>query len=358
MIESFHENKDKKYYNGEKLLNLLDIDKKEPSVFIASSNRTAGKTTYFCKHFLHNFKQHGYETVFLFRDKTELTSAHSMYSDILYNYPELGNEVTTGKAIMKDVIYPLYIDDELFAYTLSLKDADKIKKYSPVFRNVKYTFMDEYQTESGKYIKNEITAYESIIMSVSRGNGEQFRYVKNIISGNFISLMNPYLIKSGLYKLVNENTTFITTKGWASEFCFNESAAKSVSESAFNRAFDDRYTLAMRQKVFLIPHEMFIEKINDRFQRYLFTIKYDNNYYGVREIPERGILYISKNANKTSGTIITFKASDHAQNTMNMRYNSWLTNNLKEAFNGGYMRFDCLETKNAIFEILAVDMYK
>ena len=34
------------YYNGSKLLSLKDINKQTPEIFISTSNRSAGKTTF------------------------------------------------------------------------------------------------------------------------------------------------------------------------------------------------------------------------------------------------------------------------------------------------------------------------
>ena len=38
-----------KYYNGNKLLNLRDIDGNVPEIYLSVGNRSSGKTTYFNK---------------------------------------------------------------------------------------------------------------------------------------------------------------------------------------------------------------------------------------------------------------------------------------------------------------------
>ena len=37
------------YYDGTKLLSLLDLNNKRPEIYMVTTNRTGGKTTYFGK---------------------------------------------------------------------------------------------------------------------------------------------------------------------------------------------------------------------------------------------------------------------------------------------------------------------
>ena len=46
---------DSKYYDGTKLLSLLDINGKKPEIYICTSNRTGGKTTYFARLLVNHF---------------------------------------------------------------------------------------------------------------------------------------------------------------------------------------------------------------------------------------------------------------------------------------------------------------
>ncbi len=39
--------KQSKYYDGKKLLSIKDLNGEKPEIFICTSNRSAGKTTYF-----------------------------------------------------------------------------------------------------------------------------------------------------------------------------------------------------------------------------------------------------------------------------------------------------------------------
>ena len=45
-----------KYYDGTKLLSMKDINGKTPEIFMCTTNRTGGKTTYFGRLCVNRFK--------------------------------------------------------------------------------------------------------------------------------------------------------------------------------------------------------------------------------------------------------------------------------------------------------------
>ena len=47
------------YHDGRRLLNMLDIDKQKPGFFIDTSNRSAGKTTFYNGYLVDNFLKKG-----------------------------------------------------------------------------------------------------------------------------------------------------------------------------------------------------------------------------------------------------------------------------------------------------------
>ena len=46
------------YYDGTKLLSLNDLNGKRPEIYIVTTNRTGGKTTYFGRMFINRFLNH------------------------------------------------------------------------------------------------------------------------------------------------------------------------------------------------------------------------------------------------------------------------------------------------------------
>ena len=97
--------------------------------------------------------------------------------------------------------------------------------------------MEEFQTESGAYLNNEIGKLQSILTSVSRGGGKQSRFMRLILLSNNVSLMNPYFIFLGVYRNYQKGTKFLHGKGYVFEFAFNESASKAMEENRLLKAF-------------------------------------------------------------------------------------------------------------------------
>ena len=55
------------FYNGNKLLSLLDINGKKPEIYMCCGNRTAGKTFFFKRWMLRRFVKHGEKFVVFVR---------------------------------------------------------------------------------------------------------------------------------------------------------------------------------------------------------------------------------------------------------------------------------------------------
>lgn len=344
------------YYNPSKILLMTDLDGEIPSIYIITSNRSAGKTTAFLKKSLELFQENGKKTILLYRFSYELVACADIYKDVLFLYNEYGKEMS-AKSRANGLFYEMFLDGESFGFALSLNNPDTIKKYSPLFADVDLVIFDEYQTESGKYLKNEIQKMESILISVMRGGGSQSRYVQVILLGNNVTLMNPYFIKFGIYNRLRFDTKFMRGKGWVAEFHFNKSASTAIKENPFAKAFEnDSYIDYSSQNCYLVDSECFIDKPKGK-NKYLFTISHDGELYGVRDFYEEGYIYISKKSDMTCKTVVTFKANNHTQNTIMLNHYSYIWQNIRDSYNGGFLRFDNIKTKSAIFDILAIDLY-
>ena len=82
-----------KYYEPTELLSKKDLDGEEPSIYLVTSNRSAGKTTAFLKLQLEDFKNNGKKAMLLYRQKYETRACSQIYSDVLRLYPEFGVEM-------------------------------------------------------------------------------------------------------------------------------------------------------------------------------------------------------------------------------------------------------------------------
>ena len=55
------------YYDGTKLLSMLDINGDKPEIYLCTSNRTAGKTTYFNRLVTKKFLNEGIKFMLVYR---------------------------------------------------------------------------------------------------------------------------------------------------------------------------------------------------------------------------------------------------------------------------------------------------
>jgi hypothetical protein len=335
---------------------MKDLDGEEPAIYIVTTNRSAGKTTYFLKKALEDFKKFGSKVVLLYRYQYELSACSDIFKDVMKLYPQYGEEM---KALphAKGLYYEMFLDGESFGFSVYLSNPDALKKYSPIFAEVDNIIMDEFQSEKGKYLPKEVEKFQSIYLTIARGGGKQSRHVNIFMLGNMVTIMNPYFIQFDIHKRLKDNTNFMRGNGWVAEFGFNESASKAIKENGFFKAFkNEDYMSYSTEKVYLHDADIFIEKPKGR-AKYICTIVHDGNSYGVREYFDEGVLYVSKKPDNSCKQVIAFKASDHNQNTIMLNHYSYLWKNIRDAFNNGYLRFDDMKAKSAIFDILSVDLY-
>ena len=72
-----------KFYDGTKLLSLKDINGNTPEIYISTSNRSAGKTTFFNKLCFNKYLKNGEEFMILYRFNYELSECnHKFFDDI------------------------------------------------------------------------------------------------------------------------------------------------------------------------------------------------------------------------------------------------------------------------------------
>lgn len=346
----------KHYYNPTKLLLEPDSDGDVPGVIGSCSNRSAGKTTAFQIASLILFKEYGLQVIYLYRYSYELNAVGSIFEDTLSSYPAFGDQVT-AKPMAKGLFYQMFLDELPFGYAISLNNTDSMKKYSPLFSRTYFIIMEEFQTENGKYLPHEMTKLQSILTSVSRGGGKQSRFMRLVLLSNNVTLMNPYFIFFGIFRNYQVGTKFLHGKGYCFQFEFNQAASTAMKENGLLKAFQESdYLTSMSRDSYLIDASSFIKKPTGK-SKYIFTLIYDSDYFGVWDYYEEGYLYVSQKYDPSYNTVVAFKASDHTQNTVMLNHYDYLWANIKNAYESGYLRFADMKSKNVILEILAIDLY-
>lgn len=341
-----------KYYDGTKLLSLSDINGNKPEIYICTSNRSAGKTTYFSRLLVNRFKKQGEKFAILYRFNYELDEcADKFFKDIngLF-FPE---DTMTSKKFAKGIFHELYLNDVHCGYAIALNNADQIKKYSHFFSDVQRMLFDEFQSETNHYCPNEVAKLQSVHTSIARGQGEQSRYVPVYMVSNPVSLINPYYTAMGISYRLTKSVHFLKGDGFVLEQGFNESASQAQKESAFNKAFgESNYNIYNEQGVYLNDNLAFIETPKSA-GRYICTLRYNGKSYGVRSYKTEGIIYCDNRADESYPVRFSVTTEDHDVNYIMLRENQFLIDMMKYYFNNGAFRFKDLMCKEAVFSAIS-----
>ena len=343
---------EQKYYDGTKILSMLDLNGNKPEIYIITTNRTGGKTTYFGRLCVNKFLTKGEKFMLIYRYNYELDSiAEKFFKDLRTLF--FPAHTMTSKRRANGIFHELELDDRTCGYAVALNSADQIKKYSHLFSDVDRMLFDEFQSETNHYCPDEIKKLLSVHTSVARGQGEQVRYVPVYMVGNPVSLINPYYVQLGISARLKDDTKFLKGDGFVMEQGFVDSASQAQKLSGFNRAFaDNEYIAYSSEGVYLNDNKAFIEKPQGK-SRYLCTLKYDNCQYGIREFADNGYLYCDDRPDTTFKMKISVTTDDHDINYVMLKRNDFFLSNLRYLFEKGCFRFKDLKCKQAVLSALS-----
>lgn len=341
-----------KYYDGTKLLSMLDLNGKKPEIYMCTTNRTGGKTTYFGRLCVNRFLDKGEKFGLIYRYNYELDDvADKFFKDLKGLF--FPDKTMTAKKRAKGIFQELFINNKSCGYAIALNSSDSIKKYSHLFSDITRMIFDEFQSESNHYCTDEITKFLSVHTSIARGQGEQVRYVPVFMLANQVSIINPYYVAMGICNRLNGETKFLRGDGYVLEQGFIESASDSQKESGFNRAFkENNYVAYSSENVYLNDNYSFIEKPTGK-SRYICTLKYKGNDFGVKEFAESGFIYCDDKPDSTFPMKITVTTDDHSINYVMLKRNDFFLSNLRYLFERGCFRFKDMRCKEAILNALS-----
>lgn len=340
------------YYDGTKLLSLLDINGTKPEIYMSTSNRSAGKTTYFNRFVVNKFLKGEGKFGLLYRFNYELDDvADKFFKDIrglFFNAMDF-----ESKSRSKGIYHDLYLNGQHCGYALAINNADQIKKLSHLFSDVERLLFDEFQSETNHYCSEEVRKFISIHTSIARGQGKQVRYVPVYMISNPVTTLNPYYTSMKISGRLTENTKFLKGDGFVLEQGYVESVGLAQKESGFNRAFaDDKYVTYSSESVYLNDSKSFIDRPTGKC-RYVCTLKYNGCEYGLKEYSESGFIYCDDKADSTFNIKITTTTDDHDINYVMLKRNDFIITNLRYLFERGCFRFKDLRCKEAVLSALS-----
>ena len=345
-------NENNQYYDGTKLLSLTDANGEKPEIFICTTNRSAGKTTYFGRLVVNRFLKNGKKFGLIYRYNYELDDCAGKFfkelSALFFNCADMRSERKAS-----GVYHELFLDDKPCGYALSLNNADQIKKLSHFFSDIDSLLFDEFQSETNHYCPNEVQKLISVHTSIARGGGKQVRYVPIYMLSNAVSIINPYYTALNVSNRLSNGAKFIRGNGFVIEQGFIETASKAQKESGFNKAFSgDKYVEYSTQNIYLNDNVAFVGTPDGK-SRYICTIKYNGVEFGVREYADAGIIYCDDKPDTSFLVKVTVTTDDHDINYVMLKRNDVLLSMLRYYFERGCFRFKDLRCKEAILKSLS-----
>ena len=343
---------EQKYYDGTKILSMSDINGLPPELYIITTNRTGGKTTYYGRYFVKRFLKYGEKFVLIYRYNYEIDDVSDKFFKDLSTLFFDGMEMTHKKRA-RGMFAEFFLGGKSCGYAVSLNNADGIKKYSHLFKDVVRGLFDEFQSETNHYCDDEIKKLLSVHTSIARGQGEQVRYVPFFLLGNTVSLINPYYVELGIADRLREDTKFMRGDGFILEQGFVESASRAQKESGMNRAFSgNKYVAYASENVYLHDNKAFVERPQGT-GRYICTVKMDGTNYAIREFLDNGCLYVDDKPDMSFRLKIVATTDDHDINYVMLKRNDYLINNFRYYFERGCFRFKDLKCKQVLLKLIS-----
>ena len=340
------------YYDGTKLLSLSDINGDKPELYLCTTNRTGGKTTYFGRYCVNRFIKRGEKFGLIYRYNYELDDCADKFFKDLSNLFFKGSTMES-KRRANGIFHELFLDGNSCGYAISLNSCDQIKKYSHLFSDIQRMIFDEFQSETNNYCTDEIKKLLSVHTSIARGNGEQVRYVPVYMLGNAVSIINPYYVELGISERIKNDTKFLRGDGFVLEQGYIDTASKAQAQSGFNRAFSrNKYVAYASQNIYLSDNHAFIDKPMGN-GRYLATVKYNGSCYSIKEYADSGIIYCDNKYDETFRLKIVVTTDDHEINYVMLKRNDFFLTNLRWYFEHGCFRFKDMRCKEVVLKLLS-----
>ena len=85
------------YYDGTKLLSMKDINGNTPEIFMCTTNRTGGKTTYFGRLCVNRFLKHNEKFMLIYRYNYEIDDCADKFFKDLSNLFFKGSTMTNKR---------------------------------------------------------------------------------------------------------------------------------------------------------------------------------------------------------------------------------------------------------------------
>lgn len=336
----------KEFYNGQ-----FVMTKNKPWNFLLG-NRNAGKSFFFKMYVLKRFLQNKELFCLLHRkvDDVKLTSPGFFYDVINLKYPD---KVMVFKPSTNG-FGRFYLDGVLCGYSLCIKNYVSYKKMAEL-QAVCTIIFDEFLSEEGEYLKNEVDAVRNIYSTIARGGGEHIREnVRMFFISNTVSVINPYFDAfPDIKRRMRYNTKKLIGEDYVLELYLNTDAMEAIQNTSYGKSLEGTsYGAYIMNNNFYCDNNKFIEIIEGE-KEYLFTFCLGGKDFAIYDSFKKGVAYISTKIDPTR-TKYVFDNEDHDINYLMFSRHENTLKGLRKLYEKGAVRFESLDCKIAFLALVNI----
>ena len=319
------------YYDLTKLLSYNKL------LNISIGSRGRGKSYAAKRWAINGFLKNKKQFVYLRRYKTEFNNIKNYFSDIADRYPDHKFEVKFGC---------FYIDDEIAGYYMPLSTSQQNKSNS--YPDVDKIIFDEFIIDKGKvsYINGEVQLFLDLIETIARTRDD----VRILMISNAISSVNPYFLYFNIYP--RNGDRIICKDQIVVDIDKNNDFINYKKQTKFGQLIaDTKYGKYSIDNEFLRDDDTFIQKMSGKSFCW-YGLKYEGTVYSVWYNEPSGYVFVTKKEMAESSTVYAITTDDHNINMLLLNRSNGIFKKLREAYEYGQIRFDCLQSKSAFYEII------
>ena len=249
-----------------------------------------------------------------------------------------------------------FIDGELFCYPASLNLFDDYKQAD--YFNVHNILYDEFVSENGERLSNEVEALNNLYDSFARNRDDALETTAIIYMSNSITDANQFFTEMGIDREIRKDTKKLKRpeKAYTYEKVFNQVAADKVANSAFGKKLmagpRGRDYLGYSQGNEVKDDTSFVQTLKGDFH-YIVNFRIDGKVYALKQHTDTRLFYFTDDkVDKNFHTCFALTMDDHTQGTflINLEVRKHFAI-YKSYYQSGYMRFNSMRSKNVFMEV-------
>lgn len=321
--------------------NLSEVLGEQMLLNFCTSSRGAGKTFSTLKKCVEDFLNTGEQFVYVRRTQSELdTSAPTL----LTAFKPAGFFLEHSFNFKKDCFL---IDGKVMGYAVAVSTAHKLKSTS--FPLVTKIIFDEFISESGSYLKDEVTKFLSLIETVGR-----MRDITVVCLANKSTIYNPYYLYFDVRPSKSEKTRFRKKSILIYDFKSVEYKERK-KETEFGKLIKDTpYGGFMLDNDNILDDYTFVDKLKGVQKTPLMGLTAQATDICVYDYEKEGLTHLHFSIKKPFSDKPCFnldKTLKENRSIESARTNPYLKR-IKLYFNKGLITFDSVQTKNIISSII------